>query len=391
MTNPQESLVPDELASLGQPQQVHEARVISTSLVKAEDLHVAPVITWWNTRNLWSDRAAPADLLVRLDGNRLYHVMGGEDEREGGALLYFGLRQPIAIAGADREYPSPVRFLDEARKHAGVHVDIEKPFWWDVPVWLATRETDTIGIANNHMARSKMYANEAWGKARDAERLPAPLGNGYWTQELYYQILNCGLRIAPSAGSASGVLPNPVGYNRVYVHLDGELTYERWFEGLRVGRSFVTNGPLLRLRAGGPLSEPRFCGCAPGRDRNFWRPGGTRPRRIAGNHPRRTSRTTSRRCGVRQDRHARQIDVRVERVVSRPRRRRQSRHISFCLDGSLVRGSGRSETAREPQFGDVLPRLDRRADRTGQNRRSAEESRSARTAPPGAGLLGRAG
>src|SRR5204863_825339 len=70
-----------------------------------------------------------------------------------------------------------------------------------------------------------------------------------WTQELYYQILNCGLRIAPSAGSASGVLPNPVGYNRVYVHVDGELNYDRWFEALRAGRSFVTNGPLLRVRA----------------------------------------------------------------------------------------------------------------------------------------------
>src|SRR5262249_18790040 len=33
MTNPQEPLVPDELASLGQPQQIHAARVISTSLV----------------------------------------------------------------------------------------------------------------------------------------------------------------------------------------------------------------------------------------------------------------------------------------------------------------------------------------------------------------------
>ena len=39
--------------------------------------------------------------------------------------------------------------------------------------------------------------------------------DGYWTQDIYYALLNCGLRIPPSAGSASGVLPNPVGYNRV--------------------------------------------------------------------------------------------------------------------------------------------------------------------------------
>lgn len=50
----------------------------------------------------------------------------------------------------------------------------------------------------------------------------------------------------PSAGSGSGVAPNPVGYNRVYVHLDGEFTYQKWFEGLKAGRVMVTNGPLIR-------------------------------------------------------------------------------------------------------------------------------------------------
>src|SRR6185369_4864881 len=82
---------------------------------------------------------------------------------------------------------------------------------------------------------------------------PAPRGNGFWTQEIYYHLLNCGLRIPPSAGSASGVLPNPVGYNRVYVQVGQKLTYAGWWEGLRTGRSFVSNGPLLRCRANGEL------------------------------------------------------------------------------------------------------------------------------------------
>src|SRR5262249_39204074 len=73
----------------------------------------------------------------------------------------------------------------------------------------------------------------------------------YWTQELYYHILNCGLRLPPSAGSASGVLPNPVGYNRVYVHTGREFSYDCWWAGLRAGRCFVTNGPLLRVEAAG--------------------------------------------------------------------------------------------------------------------------------------------
>jgi hypothetical protein len=244
-------------------------------LMQAEDLHVAPVITWWNNQNLWAGgKRIPDELLVHFDGNRYYHVMAGEDEREGGALLFFNLHRPLAIVGSSREYPSPMKFVKEARQQQPPHptlspsaggegrvrgwIDIEKPFWWDVPVWLASGEIDSIGLANNHMCRSQMYENEAWGKPRDAKRLPAPLGNGYWTQEIYYNALNCGLRIPPSAGSASGVLPNPVGYNRVYVHLDGPLTHEKWWQGLRAGHSFVTNGPLLRVTANGRLPGTLF-------------------------------------------------------------------------------------------------------------------------------------
>ena len=91
-----------------------------------------------------------------------------------------------------------------------------------------------------------MYRHTVVG---DATRLPAPRGNGFYSQELYYRLLNCGLRIPPTAGSASGVLPNPVGYNRVYVHLDGDFSYDAWWRGLAAGRSFVTNGPALLVEA----------------------------------------------------------------------------------------------------------------------------------------------
>jgi hypothetical protein len=229
-------------------------------LMRAEDLHVAPVITWWNDRNEWARKPLPENPLIRFDGNRYYHVLAGEDEREGGALLYFNLRKPLGLAGSGREYPSPMKFVAEARRQKDVWIDVEKPFWWDVPVWLASGQIDSIGLANNHLCRSQMYETEAWGKPRDVKRLPPPLGNGFWTQEIYYHILNCGLRVPPSAGSASGVLPNPVGYNRVYVHVDGPFSYEKWWEGLRAGRSFVTNGPLLRARANGELPGHVFRG-----------------------------------------------------------------------------------------------------------------------------------
>ena len=218
-------------------------------LMQAEDLDFGPVITWWNTRNPWNDTEIPQPITRQFDGHRITTIMAGEDEREGGALLYYGLRSPLDIITKDREYPSPMQFVNQARAAADVWIDIEKPFWWDVPVWLASGNMNSIGIANNHMCRSQMYPDEAWGRPRDENRLPPPHGNGYWTQEIYYHALNSGLRIPPSAGSASGVLPNPVGYNRVYVHLDEPFTLDSWFKALALGRSFMTNGPLLLVTA----------------------------------------------------------------------------------------------------------------------------------------------
>jgi hypothetical protein len=228
-------------------------------LMQAEQIDFAPVITWWNSRNLWRSKQLPQETTKRFDGHRLYTVMAGEDEREGGALLYFGLTRPLNLTAKSREFPSPMKFVGEAlQRDKTVWIDIEKPFWWDVPVWLASGRMNSVGLANNHMCRSTVYSSEAWGKARDEIRLPKPLGNGYWTQELYYHILNSGLRLPPSAGSASGVLPNPVGYNRVYVQLkkserksnensEPSFTSGEWFAALAKGRCFVTNGPLLRV------------------------------------------------------------------------------------------------------------------------------------------------
>lgn len=231
------------------------------TLMLADDLHVAPVITWWNDQNQWRNRAQPEQLLVRFDENRYYHLMAGEDERAGGALLYFNMPKPLDLtARTNREYPSPVDYLRQARDHEDIHVDIEKPFWWDMPVWVATGMVDSIGLANNHLHRDGMLPNEAWGKPRDTTLYPPPLGTGRWSQDIYYKLLEAGVRIPPSAGSASGVLANPVGYNRVYVHCGPELSYEAWWEGLRAGRVIVTNGPLLRPRVNGQLPGHVFRG-----------------------------------------------------------------------------------------------------------------------------------
>jgi hypothetical protein len=230
-------------------------------LMKADDLHMAPVITWWNEKNHWDGREKPKELLVRFDENRLYRLMAGEDERGGGALLYFGLDEPLPIAGAEREFPSSAAFLRAAHhEHPQLHVDIEKPFWWDMPMWIASGMCDSIGVCHNHLWRDGVMDNEAWGKPRDGVLYPGVAGNARWTQAIYFHLLNAGVRMPPTAGSASGVLPNPIGYNRVYVHCGEDVSWDAWWSNLRAGRVVVTNGPLLRPLVNGQLPGHVFQG-----------------------------------------------------------------------------------------------------------------------------------
>ncbi len=238
---------------------IHRAPRDVPLLMRAEDLHIAPVITWWNDRTTWKEGKIPDAAPVPLGSNAFYNLMAGEDERTGGALLYFNLPGPLPLpARSQGEFPPMIRFLKMAKQHPDAHVDIEKPFWWDVPVWIATGLCDSIGLANNHMQRDGMLDNEAWGKPHDTTFYPPPLGTGLWTQDIYYPLLNCGIRIPPSAGSASGVMSNPIGYNRVYVQCGEHLDYKAWWEGLRAGRVVVTNGPMLRPKVNGEFPGHLF-------------------------------------------------------------------------------------------------------------------------------------
>lgn len=238
------------------PGEIHVHRPVKDAevLMKAEDLYVAPFITWWNEKNLWGDKTSaprPENPLIAVDGGkRFVQLMGGEDERAGGAILIHNLTSPMEITHSTREWPLSMEILKEAKKR-GAWIDAEKPFWNDFPAWVASGLVDSVEIAYNHMQRNGMFDGEAWGRARDTQKYPSPQGNALWAQEIYYNLLNCGLRLPPSAGSASGVLANPIGYNRAYVHLDGPLTYKGWWEGLKAGHTFVTNGPLLRVKANG--------------------------------------------------------------------------------------------------------------------------------------------
>jgi len=154
-------------------------------LMEAEDLHFACVITWWNGRGPWKENSMPQNTVVRFGQDYLCNIFAQEDERLGGALLFFNLPSKLPLPGSRALYPPSVHFLKQAKKLSGkegpVWADIEKPFWWETPVWLATQLVDSVGICHNHMHRGGVLDSEAWGRKRDRGKYPPAWGNGLWT------------------------------------------------------------------------------------------------------------------------------------------------------------------------------------------------------------------
>ncbi|HEX6505299.1 MAG TPA: CehA/McbA family metallohydrolase [Terriglobales bacterium] len=76
------------------------------------------------------------------------------------------------------------------------------------------------------------------------------------TAEVWYKLLNCGFRLPTAAGTDFmgnyASLRGPIGLNRVYAQLPpGPLSIEPWLNAIKKGRTFATNGPLLRFQLGG--------------------------------------------------------------------------------------------------------------------------------------------
>jgi hypothetical protein len=69
--------------------------------------------------------------------------------------------------------------------------------------------------------------------------------------EVWYDILNSGFRLTPTAGTDYGSVPSLPGRERFYTEMRRPFSFEAWLEGIRLGRTFVTNGPILEFRIAG--------------------------------------------------------------------------------------------------------------------------------------------
>ncbi len=232
------------------------------NVVVAEDLNVALPLTNWVTfadkppasgdKNIQDSQLSG---LVQVDSthviwprNTEYEIFTvGKTRHTLGALFVLGHQASL------QQTVPPWKTVMQAVRNTDPEAlfDMDK-LDWPFAMLLPTLAPGCLyELANNHMWRTK-FAFRNWNTEAPAYLQP-PFGSmvgGHrqwidYTHGMYYTLLNCGLRLPPSAGTANGVHPVPAGFGRVYVHLPQGFSYEAWMQGLKHGRSFVTTGPML--------------------------------------------------------------------------------------------------------------------------------------------------
>lgn len=214
-------------------------------MMRGEDLDVAtPLSANLHTRRIdegyfaWTRREHP---LIQFGQEVRSHFLGHTGHigvRELFWPWYWGPGYPVY----GRDDRSNVSALQSTRRQGGVTSYVH-------PV--TTREP--FGGAAPRGIPLELVADAVLGDV-DTIELACLWSDELGTADAWYRLLNVGARVTPSAGTDAMVdffRTMAVGTTRVYVQVPGSLTLPRYLEGLKAGRSFVTNGPLLRFTAAG--------------------------------------------------------------------------------------------------------------------------------------------
>ena len=226
----------------------------------AEDLNVCFPLTYWTTLAerppSHGDKTKPLEQPaspVAVDATHVWYPRNSEyeifkvggKEHTLGAFLILNHKTPF-----DMPCP-PLGPVAKQARDEGALIDLEKHNWEWAAVAAPVLPVDLFELANNHNWRVG-FGVKNWGAcAAKWMNVHGPLtidNEADWLEygwQFYYGLLNSGLAINPTAGSASGAHPVPLGYSRVYVHLPQGFSYDAWLSGLKAGHSFVTTGPML--------------------------------------------------------------------------------------------------------------------------------------------------
>ena len=139
------------------------------------------------------------------------------------------------------DYPSNAEVLDKIHAQGAIGGYVHPYF--------TKKGQDPLLFMDYYGAR-EFPADVALGKV-DYYDLMSIWTNDYVAAEVWYKLLNLGFRIPVAAGTDAMTdywRAPTIGSVRVYVKTPAPLQYQGWIDGLKAGRTFVTNGPLISFR-----------------------------------------------------------------------------------------------------------------------------------------------
>ena len=246
---------------------VHRTVEELRNVLPAEDVNVGLPLSYWVTRSHTppssGDKNTDTQIAaepIKLDPTHVIYPVNTEYEifsvgtrrHTLGAVFALGHTEPLSFG-----VPPAAQVAAQARRQ-GALLDLDKHSWpWSLMI-APVMQVDLFELANNHVWRTE-FGFCQWTIETAPEYMNLEMDSGGFTEwgwidfgmQTYYALLNFGLKMRPSAGTASGVHPVPLGFGRVYVQLEDGFSYEKWMKGLDAGRSFVTTGPMVFVEIAG--------------------------------------------------------------------------------------------------------------------------------------------
>ncbi len=224
---------PDE--RLGYDSRVEDLRMTAVSILKRWDLDYATNKYPPGVLNDYTDTHHYVQC-----GEETRHNAGGSHEIGYGHVMLLNIRNVVAplsrgllVDRFDPDYPPLSYACDEAERQGGLVIWCHNGRGMEAPVAAALGKLHAFNLFDPF-----------W---HDVE------------YDIYYQMLNCGIRLPASTGSDWFVS----SANRVYSQTGGDFLYERWLHGIKAGNTFITNGPALFTSVCG--KEPgETIQCSPG-------------------------------------------------------------------------------------------------------------------------------
>jgi hypothetical protein len=232
----------------------------------AEDLNVSFPLLYWVTKAFQPPSTGDKSInkkiqprLIVVDKTHVIYPLNTEYEifSVNGKNHTLGAFFVLNHKSVLQEGVPPVVSIAKKSRQEGGLLELDKHNWpWSMML-IPIMNIDLFELANNHLWRTE-FAFSQFGEAppefMEVETDMKGFTERGWIEygfNNYYVLLNCGFNLRPTAGTASGVHPVPLGFGRVYVKIESGFDYDMWIQGLNEGRSFITTGPMLFVTING--------------------------------------------------------------------------------------------------------------------------------------------